>query len=191
MSSGSNDTGNDSKGIDQVMGDENLNAAAQGSGSENLSAEASLKIELAQANERALRAQAELENFRKRIYRDTDQQLKFATVGLLKDILEVSDNLARALDAASSSEASSGVAQGIKMVQSQLLTVLGKHNCQPIEAMGKPFDPNFHEALTQMPSSEYPAGTIVQELRKGYMLHDRVVRPSQVILSSGAPGGTS
>jgi molecular chaperone GrpE len=191
MSSGSNDTGNDSEGIDQVMGDENLNAAAQGSGSENLSAEASLKIELAQANERALRAQAELENFRKRIYRDTDQQLKFATVGLLKDILEVSDNLARALDAASSSEASSGVAQGIKMVQSQLLTVLGKHNCQPIEAMGKPFDPNFHEALTQMPSSEYPAGTIVQELRKGYMLHDRVVRPSQVILSSGAPGGTS
>jgi molecular chaperone GrpE len=93
------------------------------------------------------------------------------------------------LDAASSSEASSGVAQGIKMVQSQLLTVLGKHNCQPIESMGKPFDPNFHEALTQMPSAEHPAGTIVQELRKGYMLHDRVVRPSQVILSSGAPGG--
>ena len=189
MSSGSNDTGNDSEGIDQVMGDESLNAAAQGSGAENISVEASLKLELAQANERALRAQAELENFRKRIYRDTDQQLKFATVGLLKDILEVSDNLARALDAASSSEASSGVAQGIKMVQSQLLTVLGKHNCQPIESMGKPFDPNFHEALTQMPSSEYPAGTIVQELRKGYMLHDRVVRPSQVILSSGAPGG--
>ena len=189
MSSGSNDTGNDLEGIDQVMGDESLNAAAHGSGGENISAEASLKIELAQANERALRAQAELENFRKRIYRDTDQQLKFATVGLLKDILEVSDNLARALDAASSSEASSGVAQGIKMVQSQLLTVLGKHNCQPIESMGKPFDPNFHEALPQMPSAEHPAGTIVQELRKGYMLHDRVVRPSQVILSSGAPGG--
>jgi molecular chaperone GrpE len=72
------------------------------------------------------------------------------------------------------------------MVQSQLQTVLVKHGCQPIEALGKPFDPNYHEALTQMPSAEQPAGNILQELRKGYMLHDRVVRPSQVILSSGA-----
>lgn len=145
-----------------------------------------LKQELTVAMERALRAQAELENFRKRVYRDTEQQLKFASMGLLKDVLEVADNLQRALDAAVQADSTGSVAQGIQMVQSQLQTVLGKHGCQPIEALGKPFDPNYHEALTQMPSAEHPAGNILQELRKGYMLHDRVVRPSQVILSSGA-----
>jgi molecular chaperone GrpE len=145
-----------------------------------------LKQELKVAVERALRAQAELENFRKRVYRDTEQQLKFASMGILKDMLEVADNLQRALDAAVQADSTGIVAQGIQMVQSQLQTVLVKHGCQPIEALGKPFDPNYHEALTQMPSAEQPAGNILQELRKGYMLHDRVVRPSQVILSSGA-----
>ena len=146
-----------------------------------------LKQELAAAVERALRAQAELENFRKRIYRDTEQQLKYAAIGLLKDVLEVGDNLQRAIEAANVSDPTGSVAQGIQMVQSQLQAVLVKHRCQPIEALGKTFDPNYHEALTQLPSSVQPAGNILQELRKGYMLHERVVRPSQVILSAGAP----
>jgi molecular chaperone GrpE len=145
-----------------------------------------LKQELKVAVERALRAQAELENFRKRVYRDTELQLKFASIGLLKDFLEVADNLQRALDAANQSDPSGSVAQGIQMVQSQLQTVLGKHGCLAIEALGKPFDPNYHEALTQIPNAEQPAGTILQELRQGSMLHERVVRPSQVILSAGA-----
>jgi len=145
-----------------------------------------LRQELKVAVERALRAQAELENFRKRVYRDTEQQLKFASIGLLKDFLEVADNLQRALEAANQSDPRGSVALGIQMVQSQLQTVLGKHGCQAIEALGKPFDPNYHEALTQIPNAEQPAGTILQELRKGYMLHERVVRPSQVILSAGA-----
>lgn len=144
-----------------------------------------LKQELKVAVERALRAQAELENFRKRVYRDTEQQLKFASIGLLKDFLEVADNLQRALDAANQSDPTGSVAQGIQMVQIQLQTVLGKHGCQAIDALGKPFDPNYHEALTQIPNAEQPAGTILQELRRGYTLHERVVRPSQVILSAG------
>jgi molecular chaperone GrpE len=168
--------------VDQVLSDNAENTTV--SPDQPVTAD-QLKQELTVAVERALRAQAELENFRKRVYRDTEQQLKYASVGLLKDILEVADNLQRALEAAVQADSSGSVAQGIQMVQNQLQTVLGKHSCQPIEALGKAFDPNYHEALTQMPSADQPAGNILQELRKGYMLHDRVVRPSQVILSSG------
>ncbi|MBL8868625.1 MAG: nucleotide exchange factor GrpE [Planctomycetaceae bacterium] len=170
--------------IDQVLGDGTDNSSSITPESPVTADQ--LKQELTAAMERALRAQAELENFRKRVYRDTEQQLKFASIGLLKDVLEVADNLQRALDAANQSDSTGSVAQGIQMVQNQLTTVLGKHGCVPIEAIGKPFDPNFHEALTQMPSADQPAGNILQELRRGYMLHERVVRPSQVILSSGA-----
>jgi len=182
MSGDAENNAQDSESVDRVHGEEGqVNSAASGDSNDKL------KQDLAEANARVLRAQAELENFRKRIYRDTEQQLKFATLGLLKDILEVADNLTRALDAAKASDPNGGVAQGIQMVQSQFLTVLNKHHCLPIEAVGKPFDPNYHEALTQVPHAEVPAGNILQELRKGYMLHDRVVRTSQVILSAGAP----
>ena len=182
MSNESDNNSHNPDHVDQVLSDGAENATI--TPEQPVTAD-QLKQELTLAMERALRAQAELENFRKRVYRDTEQQLKYASIGLLKDFLEVADNLQRALDAAVQADSTGSVAQGIQMVQTQLQTVLGKHGCQPIEALGKPFDPNYHEALTQMPSAEQPAGNILQELRKGYTLYERVVRPSQVILSAG------
>jgi molecular chaperone GrpE len=144
-----------------------------------------LTQELEQSRKRELIAQAELENYRKRTQRDVEQTLKFACVNLVRDLVEVVDNLARATDAAKGNAAAQPVVDGVKMVRQQLLSVLEKHHCKPIEAVGQTFDPNFHQAIAQAPSLEYPAGVVSVEASTGYRMHDRVVRPSQVIVSTG------
>ncbi|MGN6545849.1 MAG: nucleotide exchange factor GrpE [Aureliella sp.] len=147
---------------------------------------AELAEKLKAAETEVLKSHAEVENFRKRLQRDADQQLRFANLPLVRDILDVMDNLKRATEAASG-EAGNAAAllDGVKMVTQQLQNVLAKYACKPIEAVGQPFDPNVHQAITQMPSDEVPAGTVLQEVAVGYLLHDRVVRPSQVIVSTG------
>jgi molecular chaperone GrpE len=148
---------------------------------------AALQVKLADAEKEVLKSHAELENFRKRMQRDADQQLKFANVPLVRDLLEVVDNLHRALASASQEgTGTSALRDGVQMVTDQLSGVLAKYACKPIEAQGQPFDPNFHAAIAQAPSAEVPAGHVLQEVAVGYTLHDRVVRPSQVIVSTGA-----
>ncbi len=149
---------------------------------------AELERKLKEAETEVLKSHAEVENFRKRLQRDAEQQLRYANMPLVRDILDVIDNLKRATDAASGDQASpSALLDGVKMVTQQLANVLTKFACKPIESVGKPFDPNFHEAITQMPSATVPAGSVVQEVAVGYLLHDRVIRPSQVIVSTGSP----
>lgn len=149
-----------------------------------------LEQQMVELRDRELKAQAELENFRKRIYRETEQTLKYAASALIKDLIEVLDNLARAADAAGSTASNSPEAasllEGVRMVQQQMVGVLGKHHCRPMESLGKVFDPNLHQAIAQSPSAEYPAGTVMLEATSGYVLHDRVIRPSHVIVSTGA-----
>lgn len=147
---------------------------------------AELAEKLKAAETEVLKSHAEVENFRKRLQRDAEQQLRYANLPLVRDILDVMDNLKRATEAASG-EAGNAAAllDGVKMVTQQLQNVLAKYACKPIEAVGQPFDPNVHQAITQMPSDEVPAGTVLQEVAVGYLLHDRVVRPSQVIVSTG------
>lgn len=144
----------------------------------------------AQAAEReVLRARADLENYRKRMQRDSEQQLKYANVPLIRDLVEVVDNLNRAMEAASQDAANASVLRdGVGMVLNQLATVLGKYGCKQIESVGHEFDPNVHEAIAQLPSEEHAVGIVSQEVAAGYLLHDRVVRPSSVIVSSGAKG---
>ena len=155
----------------------------------------SLESQLAEASREVLRVRAEMENYRKRMQRDSDQQLKYAHVPLVRDLIEVVDNLNRALDAASQESAGStqqtGITQsaalrdGVQMVLEQLASVMGKYGCKRIESVGHEFDPNVHEAIAQMPSPEHAAGVVMQEVAAGYLLHDRVVRPSSVIVSTG------
>lgn len=141
------------------------------------------------AESRALRAQAELENFRNRARRESEDKLKYATQPLLSDLLPVIDNVYRAVAAASQDEASGGLLEGVLLVAQQLIDVLERHNCTRIEAVGQVFDPNFHEAIQQMPSEEQPAGHVAQAVQEGYKLHDRVIRPSTVIVSTGPAEG--
>lgn len=147
---------------------------------------ADLQAELAAANDRVLRAQAELENFRKRMYRQMEEERKYAGLPLLRDLLPVIDNLERAIEAAEQNENSSSLLEGVKMVAQQFCDVLEQHHCKKIDAKGEPFDPHLHEALAQQPSEEYSAGCVVDVTQVGYQLHDRVVRPSQVFVSAGA-----
>ncbi len=141
---------------------------------------------VAQAEQQVLRAHAELENFRKRMQRDAEQQLKYANLPLMRELLEIVDNLNRAMDSASrATDSQEALLSGVKMVNQQLASVLSKFGCKPVEALGNPFDPNVHEAIAQAPSQEHAAGTVAQEIGVGYTLHDRVVRPSSVIVSTG------
>lgn len=143
-----------------------------------------LRTDLEEAGDRLLRAQAELDNYRKRARRELEDSLQYATMPLLRDLLPVIDNLGRALAVAEKSGEKSGLIDGVRMVAQTFETVLTRNNCRKIDALGKPFDPAFHEAISQQPSAEHPPQTVLLVAQDGYILHDRVVRPAQVIVST-------
>lgn len=146
-----------------------------------------LRAELTDARDKLLRTQAELENVRKRTKRELDDERRFAALPLVAELLPVLDNLRRALEAAERSGEQSGLVDGVKMVAGQLDAALARVGCRPIEALHQPFDPHLHAALTQQPTAEHPPGTVVLVVQSGYLLHDRVVRPAQVIVASAPP----
>ena len=143
-----------------------------------------VRVELEAARDRALRCQAELENYRRRAVRELELERRYAALPLLRDLLPVWDNVHRAIAAAEQSGDDPALLQGFKIVAEQLEDVLRRHDCVRIDALHQPFDPNVHEAITQQPSEEHPPGTVVGETQSGFRLHDRVVRPSQVIVSA-------
>ncbi len=146
-----------------------------------------LQGRLAEAEQRVLRAYAELDNYRKRANRLLQEEIKYAPLPLMRDLLPVVDNLERAIQAAEQSGGSAGLLEGVKMVAQQLHSVLERHHCKRIEAKGQPFDPHVHEAITQIPSPELPAGTVADVALTGYLLHDRIVRPAQVLVAARPP----
>ncbi len=146
-----------------------------------------LREELAQAQDRALRTQAELENYRKRVARQMEEERRYANIPLIRDLLPVWDSVGRAIEAAENAPETASLLEGFKMVAGQLESVLQQHHCQKIDALGEPFDPNLHEAIFQQPSREHPVNTVLEVTQIGFRLHDRVVRPSQVIVSAAMP----
>lgn len=147
------------------------------------SLEDKLQNELATAQDQLLRARADFDNFRKRKAREMEQVRKTAAELLIRDILPVIDNLDLTLQHVE--DADSNLATGVTMVLKQLMDTLSARGLTPIDAMGKPFDPNHHEAMTQMPSDEIEKDHVMQDFQKGYMLKDTVLRPSKVVVSSG------
>jgi len=139
---------------------------------------------LAEAKDLALRGWAELENYRKRAVRQLEEERRYAALPLVRDLLPVLDNVKRAVEAAEKTHDTASLLEGIHMVVQQLEGVLARHHCTPIAALHKPFDPNFHNAILHQPSADYPPNTVLQEIHQGFHLYDRVVRPSQVIVSS-------
>lgn len=142
-----------------------------------------LQAEISELKDRWLRSQAELENVRRRARRDVEDQIKFASQNVIGDLLEVIDNLNRALEASGSE--GEGVVAGVRMVVQQFEDVLKRHGCERLVSQGQPFDPNIHEAIQMVPNA-LPSGMVVQEVRSGYRLHDRIIRPAQVIVSAGS-----
>jgi molecular chaperone GrpE len=138
----------------------------------------------------AKRTQAEFENYQKRAQRDSAQALRYAQAPLAFDILGILDNLDRAVEAAQKAGETGPLVQGVAMVQSQVLDVFRRHGITRLEAKGEPFDPNLHQAVMQQPSKEVPPETVLQVLEHGYRIHDRVLRPARVIVST-APADTT
>jgi molecular chaperone GrpE len=126
---------------------------------------------------------AEFENYQKRSARDLATERRYAQAPLAGDLLPALDNLERALAAANQLGDKGKLAEGVALVQSQLLDVLRRHGVTRIEAQGKPFDSNLHQAVMQQPSAEVPPQTVLQVLEQGYMLHERLLRPARVIVS--------
>ena len=146
-----------------------------------------LREQLADAEKRVLMAHADLDNFRRRNLRETQDQIKYAPGKLMTEVLEAIDNLGRAVESYEKDKNGDGLNDGVKMVAAQIGTMLEKHGCKKIEAVGTAYDPNLHQALQMQPSEEYEANTVMMDLRSGFQLHDRVLRPSQVFVSTGAP----
>jgi molecular chaperone GrpE len=148
-----------------------------------------LTDELAAANDRYLRLQAEMQNLRNRTSREIADERKYAALPVLRDLLPVLDNIGRAIEAAEKAGEAENLLAGFQLVRQQLDTVLAGHGCEPISPEGEPFDPNFHQAILQQPSADVPANHVSMVTQTGYKLHDRVVRPAQVIVSSGPAAG--
>lgn len=144
----------------------------------------SVEQEAKEAHDRFLRVSAEFENYKKRSAREMDEFRKFANESLLREMLTVVDNLERALNSSNNdNQANSHIAEGVDMTLKEILKVFEKFNVKPIEALGKPFDPNFHQAAMQEETNEHPENTVLNELEKGYMIHDRLLRPAMVVVS--------
>jgi molecular chaperone GrpE len=145
---------------------------------------ASLQAELESAKDHALRCRAEMENFKKRLSRQVEEERRYALLSIARDLLPVLDNMHRAIQAAEGNDEARGLLAGFAMVIQQLQAILAKYDCREIEALHKPFDPHLHQAVCQQPSAEFPANTILAVVEAGYELHDRVLRPSKVVVST-------
>ncbi len=139
--------------------------------------------ELTEYRNAALRARAELENYRKRMSRDRIEMARYAEQHLIVDLLPLLDNFVRALDATATTEESKAILEGLDLVRKSWVKVFLDHNVTEIAPTGKPFDPSLHEAVCQVERNDLPPNTVVEELRRGYMLHDRVIRAAQVQVS--------
>jgi molecular chaperone GrpE len=147
----------------------------------------SLKEQLAKAESQKddlLRTLADYENSRKRAARELETERRFAHSKLAGDLLPALDNLDRALAAAKQAGDKGPLAQGVLATHLQILDVLKRHGISPIDAQNQPFDPNLHQAVQMAPYPDQPPNTVVQVLQQGFMIHDRVLRPASVVVST-------
>jgi molecular chaperone GrpE len=150
-----------------------------------------LEKEARENYERYVRVSAEFDNYKKRAARETADFKKYANESLVKELLPVVDNLERALQACTTDdEANRQVIEGVEMTLREILKVLEKFVVKPIDSLGKPFDPSYHQAVMQREHSDKPENTVVEELQRGYTMHDRLLRPAMVVVSKpGADQG--
>ncbi|MGI8957057.1 MAG: nucleotide exchange factor GrpE [Chthoniobacterales bacterium] len=162
-------------------------AVAPGPESENGDEDptASLQADLDRFRDLALRSQADFDNYKKRATREKEEAIRFANSSLLERLIAIVDNFQLGLSAAKSEGEKSPVYAGMSMVLKQLTDFLADNGLQPIDAEGQKFDPNLHEAIAHEPSSQVPEGAVVRQMRRGYKMKDRLLRPSSVVVSSG------
>ncbi|MGD8352525.1 MAG: nucleotide exchange factor GrpE [Pseudomonadota bacterium] len=136
--------------------------------------------EAARAKEQYLLAVADFDNYRKRMEKEKEEIVCFANERLIHELLPILDNLQRALSTSLDKAGADSILEGVRMVNTQLHSVLGACGLEPVQAVGGPFDPQYHEAIGVLPSEEHDEGTVISELQKGYSLKGRILRPSIV-----------
>jgi len=150
-----------------------------------------LKKEAVEMRDKVLRALAEMENLRKRTSREVADARTYGITGFARDVLEIADNLQRALDAvpaeakAAADPGLKALMEGVELTERALLSALEKHGVKRLDPSGGRFDPNFHQAMYEVPDPSVPAGTVVQVVQAGYTIGDRVLRPALVAVSKG------
>lgn len=132
-----------------------------------------------------LRLSAEFENFKKRKQREIDDFKKFANETVFRQLLSVMDNLERAIDSATEAEEETSLLEGVKLTQKEILKLFESFSVKQVKAENQSFDPNFHQAVTHAQSNDVPSNTVTNVLQKGYLLHDRLLRPAMVVVSKG------
>ncbi len=147
-------------------------------------ADSEAKPEQPDWKDRYARAMADFDNFRKRTVRDREDLVKFAAKDVIKDVLATVDNLARALDGAKD-RADDPFVKGVQLVYDGLLKTLADHGATPLDSVGEPFDTNYHEALTSLPSEDVEEGVVMNEVQRGWLLHGKPLRPAKVVVSKG------
>ncbi|MTI44561.1 molecular chaperone GrpE [Roseibium hamelinense] len=173
-------------------------AEADEAGSEDAAVDPieALQAENAELKDRALRAIAEMENLRRRTEKELKDTRQYAVAGFARDMLTVSDNLRRALDFLPDEDrknADAGIAsliEGVEMTERELLNQLEKNGVKRLDPEGQKFDPNFHQAMFEVPNTEVPNNTVVQVVQSGYVIGERVLRPAMVGVSKGGPKET-
>ena len=145
-----------------------------------------LEEQLRQAEERVLRTAADAENFKRRLQREKEEQIRYANETFMRQLLPVIDNLERALQHSATAPNQESLLEGVNMTLKGFIETLSRFGCTVLETIGKTFDPNFHEAVSQEESSKVEPNTVLQELQKGYMLKERLLRPAMVIVSKPA-----
>jgi molecular chaperone GrpE len=151
------------------------------------------KAEAADMRDRYLRLAAEMDNLRRRTARDVKDAKSYSVAGFARDMLAVSDNLRRALDAIPAEAREAGdvgfnaLIEGVEMTERAMLSALERHGVQKLEPVGQKFDPNFHQAMFEIPNAEVPNNTVVQVVQAGYTIGERVLRPAMVGVAKGGP----
>jgi molecular chaperone GrpE len=153
---------------------------------------AALKAEVEGLKDKWLRAHAEMDNIRKRAEREREEAAKYAITKLAKDIVNVGDNFQRCIDAvppgaAEKDQTLKGFLEGVTMTERELLNVLDRHGIKRLQPMNEPFNPHLHQAVTQVPRTDVPNGTVVEVYQAGYTIEERVLRPAMVGVAQGGP----
>ncbi len=144
----------------------------------------SLEEEAKETYDRFLRVSAEFENYKKRSAREMSDFKKFANESLTKELLLIVDSMERAINSSKDEGTSNnGLVEGINITLKELLKILKKFGVKQVESLGKPFDPNFHQAVMQEKTDEHPNNTVINELQKGYIINERLLRPAMVAVS--------
>ncbi|HVJ56352.1 MAG TPA: nucleotide exchange factor GrpE [Terrimicrobiaceae bacterium] len=154
---------------------------------EHASSAEGVAAEVEKYKDAALRARADLDNYRKRVAREKEDAIRYANNSLLESLLPILDNFELGLEAAKSTPEATGIVQGLQMVRKQLEDFLRDQGVEIVIAEGNPFDPNLHDAVAHEPSQNVTEGTVIRQLRKGFKLKDRLIRPASVIVSKGPP----